>query len=118
MSEIPANILQSLKGQILPVLTSSVKDLVDTEKAEVKSFLEDNALEMAKQTYYSVNGTDDEKAQAPDNMAALKAQAVIEACDIVIVSSAKILAMIVKVLETVGNFLIQNAPAILAAIPK
>ena len=118
MTDVPKNILDSLTATALSTLKASVKDIVDTTKAEVQDFLQTNAQQMAEQTFLSVSGTPEERDQAPDNMAALKAQAMIEGCDAIIVDSAKALAMLVKVLETVANFMIQNAPALLAAIPK
>jgi hypothetical protein len=118
MTDVPTNVLASLKATALGTLTSSLKDIVDTTKAEVQAFLSTNAEQMAEQTFLSVSGTPEERDQASDNMAALKAQAVMEGCDAIIVDSAKALALLVKVIETVANFMIQNAPALLAAIPK
>lgn len=118
MTDVPSNILQGLKTSAMATLTSSLKDIVDTTKAEVLSFLEDQAQQMATQTFLSVSGSPEERNEAPDNMAALKAQAVVIGCDQVIVDSAKALAILVNVLATVANFMIQNGPALIAAIPK
>jgi hypothetical protein len=114
MTDIAANVLNDLKGSILPILKDSLKDILDTTKAEVVSLLDDITVQMAKQTFLSVNGTDEEKAQVPENMAALKAQVIVEGCDAVIVDTAKALAIFAKVVETVGTTLIKYAPKILA----
>jgi hypothetical protein len=108
----------SLKDNVLSILKDTAKDIVDVEKPEVVSLLKELAEEGAKQTWLLVNGSDDEKAQAAGNIRSLKAQAIIDAADGIIVASAHLLVAFSKIIETAGNFLIQNGPAILAAIPK
>ncbi len=106
----------SLKDDTLKILKDSVSDLVDVEEDEVKEALRDLAEEAAKQTWHLVNGSDAEKAQAPGNLRSLKAQAIIIAADIMINSSREARAMFLKVIETVGIFLLQNAPKLIAAL--
>lgn len=106
----------SLKDDTLAVLKDSVRSLVDVEKDEVKKALAEIAEEAAKQTWILVNGSMDEKAQAPGNLRSLNAQAVIVAADVMVVSSREAREAFVKVIETVGIFLLRNAPKLLAAI--
>lgn len=105
-----------LKDDVLAILKDAAKDLVDVEKDEVKALLAELAEQGAKQSWLLVNGTDDEKAQAPGNLRSLKAHAVIDAADAVIVSSKELKKAFVKVIETAGLFLLQNAPKLIAAL--
>jgi hypothetical protein len=106
----------SLKSDTLQVLKNSVSDLVDVEKDEVKEALSEIAEEGAKQAWLLVSGSDAEKAQAPGNLRSLKAQAIIVAADVMINASREARAAFVKVVETVGIFLLQNAPKLIAAL--
>lgn len=106
----------SLKDDVLSLLKESVHDLVNVEKDDVKAFLSDIAEQGAKQSWLLLNGTDDEKAQAPVNLKSLKAQAVIWAADAVILASKELKAAFVKAIETAGLFLLKYAPQVLAAI--
>ncbi len=107
---------ESLKNDTIQVLKSSVADLVDVEKDEVKAALVELAEESAKQAWLLVNGSDMEKAQAPGNLRSLKAQALITAADVMVNASREARAAFVKVVETVGLFLLQNAPKLIAAL--
>jgi hypothetical protein len=106
----------SLKDDVLDVLRDSVKDLMDVEKDEVKALLLEVAEQGAKQTWLSINGSDAEKSQAPGNLRSLKAHVIIDAADSVIVASKELRAAFIKVVETVGLFLLKNAPKLIAAI--
>ena len=103
----------SLAGDVLTVLKQSVQDFVDTEKPEAKALLAEIAEQGAKQTWLLSNGTDAEKAQAEGNIRSLKAQAVIGLADGVILTAVELKAAAVKVVETVGNFLLMYGPKLL-----
>jgi hypothetical protein len=104
-----------LKDDVLTILKDAAKDLVDVEKPEVKALLAEVAEEGAKQSYLLINGNDAEKAQAPSNLRSLKAHVIIDVADGVIVSSKELKAAFVKIIETAGLFLLQNAPKLIAA---
>jgi len=110
-----ANPWSSLKDDVLDVLKDSVKDLVDVEKDEVKALLGEVAEQGARQTYLLVNGNDAEKDQAPRNLRSLKAHVIIDAADAVIVGSKELKGAFVKAVETIGLFLLKNAPKLIAA---
>lgn len=103
----------SLKDDVLDVIRKSVDDFVDLQKPEALALLSEIAEQGAKQTWLLVNGTDDEKLQAQGNLRSLKAQAIIGLADGVIVTAAELKAAAVKVVETVGNFLLANASKLL-----
>ena len=103
----------SLKDDVLKVLTQSVQDFVDLQKPEAQALLAELAEQGAKQTWLLLNGSDDEKAQAEANIRSLKAQAIIGLADGVIVTAVELKAAAVKVVETVGNFLLVNASKLL-----
>lgn len=106
----------ALRDDVLGVLKDSVRDFVDVEKEVVKTALTGIAESLAKQTWLSIRGSDDERAQAPGNIRSLKAQAIILAADTEIVAARELRATFVKVIETAGLFLLRNAPKLLAAI--
>lgn len=110
------NLWAPLKDDVLGVLKDAVKDFVDVEKPQVKELLVEVAEEGAKQSWLLVNGNDAERAQAPVNLRSLKAQVIIAAADAEIVSSKELRSAFIKVVETVGLFLLKNAPTLIAAI--
>lgn len=102
---------------LLELLKSSVQDLVDTGKQEVQDFLKNQAEQYAKQTWISVNASsDDEKAEALDNLRHLKAQVIMDAMDAKLIATARILGLLSKAFEVVGNVLVQYGPKILAMV--
>lgn len=105
-----------LEGDVLDVLKDSVRDLIDVESDEAKEALGEIAKRAAKQTWLLIKGSDVERAQAPGNLRSLRAQAVIVAATLIVSGSAEIRAAFVKAVETVGNFLIKNAPKLIAAL--
>jgi hypothetical protein len=105
-----------LKDSVVSVLKDALKDFVDVEKSKVKDLLAEVAEEAAKQSWLLVNGTDDEKAQAIGNLRSLKAQVIIDVADAEIVAAHEMRATFIKIVETVGLFLLQNAPKLLMAI--
>lgn len=108
-----------LAQQIVPVLTDSLHDVVDFGKQEVKDFMQNQAEEYAKQLWASINASSDaEKQEAADNIRHLKSQVIMTAMDAEIIATAKALGLLTKVFETLGNFLLQYGPTLLAAIPK
>jgi hypothetical protein len=111
-----AELWSELKDDVLDVLKDSVRDFVDVESDEAKEILGEISERAAKQTYLLVNGSDVEKVQAPGNIRSLKAQAIIAAATLVVTGSAELRAAFVKVVETVGNFLLKNAPKLIAAL--
>ena len=113
-----ANPWDDLTSGTLDILKSSAKDLIDVEQPEAKALLAELAEEGAKQTYYLTFGNDDQKAQAPGNIRSLKAQAVIDGADLVIVGVAHALAAFGKIVENTGEWLLKYGPTLLAAIPK
>lgn len=111
-----ADLWEPLAEDILGSLRESVRDLVDTERDDVKEALAEIAKEAARQTWLLVRGDDAEKAQAPANLRSLKAQAIIVAADVVVNSTREARAEFFRVIETVGIFLLRNAPKLIAAI--
>lgn len=105
-----------LKDDVLDVLKVSVRDFIDVERDDAKEALGEIAERAAKQTWLLVKGSDVEKAQAPGNIRSLKAQAIIVAATLVVSGSAELRAAFVKVVETIGNFLLRNAPKLIAAL--
>jgi arsenate reductase-like glutaredoxin family protein len=106
-----------LVSQLTPLLKSSLQDLVDLGKQEVQSFITKQAEQYAKQTWLSINASsDDEKAEAVDNLKHLKAQVVVDAMDLQIVASARILGLLTKAFNVVEAFLVQYGPLIIAAL--
>ncbi len=112
-----SNPWDALSTEVLTTLSDSVKDFVDVQKPEVQTFLREAAQDMAKQTWISVspNSSDDAKEEAKANIRHLKAQVIAEAADLDILATAAAKSLLSKVFETVGNFLIQYGPKILAA---
>lgn len=112
-----ANPWDSLATEVLATLRQSVADLVDLDQAELQSFLKEKAEDLAKQTWITVNpaSSEAEKATARENIRHLKSQVILEAMDLKIVATARVVGLLSKVFETVGNFLIQHGPKILAA---
>lgn len=103
----------SLKDDVLSVLKQSVQDFVDLQKPQAQALLAEIADQGAKQAWLLLNGSDVEKAQAEGNIRSLKAQAIIGLADGVIVTATELKAAFVKVVETVGTFLLMNAPKLL-----
>lgn len=108
-----SNPWDALKSQLLPLLKASVSDFVDAEKPEVSSFLSEKAEQLAKQTWVSLNGTDEEKAEAISNLRQLKAQVVMEAVDAQILATAAALKLLGKVFDVVVNFTLQYGSKLL-----
>lgn len=105
-----------LKDRNLEILRDAVKDFVDVEKPRVKEILAEVAQDAAKQAWLLVNGNDAERAQAPGNLRSLKAQVIIAAADAEVVAAKELRSAFIKVVETLGLFLLQNAPRLIAAI--
>lgn len=105
-----------LKDDVLDVLKDSVRDFVDVEKDEVKEALSEIAERGAKQTWLLVRGSDVEKAQAPGNLRSLRAQAIIVAATVVVDGSAQMREVFVRIVGTIGNFLLRNAPRLVGAL--
>ena len=109
-----ANPWDPLVAQLTPILKSSLSDLVDLGKQEVQDFIQKQAEQYAKQTWLSINApSDEDKQEAVDNLRHLKAQVIVDAMDLKIVSSAKIISLLTKTFEIVGTFLIQYGARIL-----
>jgi hypothetical protein len=111
-----SSLWEPLKDDVLDVLRDAVKDFVDVEKPEVKALLAEVAEMGAKQTWLIVNGNDAEREQAPGNLRSLKAHVIIDIADATIVASKELRAAFIKIVETVGLFLLKNAPKLIAAI--
>lgn len=106
-----------LVSQLTPLLKSSLQDLVDLGKDEVQSFIKNQAEQYAKQTWLSVNApSDDDKAEALDNLKHLKAQVVVDAMDLKIVATARVLGLLTKAFNVIEAFLIQYGPTLIAAL--
>jgi uncharacterized protein YfeS len=106
----------NLVGELLPLLKSSVSDFIDSEKAEVQDFLKAKAEQVAKQTWLSINGSNEEKSEAVSNLRHLKAQVVMEAASLEIVATTAAVKLLGKVFEVVTNFALKYGVALLAAI--
>jgi hypothetical protein len=111
-----SNPWDSLAGQILGTLKDSVSDFVDSTKPEVETFLKEKAVQLARQTWISVQGSEAEKLEAIANLRHLKAQVIMEAASLEIVATAKALGLLSKVFDVVANFLIKYGVTLLAAI--
>jgi uncharacterized protein YfeS len=111
-----ANQWDALTGQLLETLKSSVSDFVQTEKPEVESFLRAKAEQIAKMTWISINGSDEEKAEAVSNLRHLKSQVLMEAASLEIVATTAAVKLLGKVFEVVTNFALQYGVKLLAAI--
>jgi len=111
-----SNPWDALTGELLPLLKSSVSDFVETEKPEVEAFLKEKAGLIAKQTWISLNGTDDERAESVNNLRHLKAQVVMEAASLEIVATTAAVKLLGKVFEVVSNFALQYGAKLLASI--
>jgi hypothetical protein len=113
-----SNPWDGLATELLGTLKTSISDFVDQEKPELEAFLKEKAQDLAKQTWITVdpNAVEADKSIARENIRHLKAQVILEAADLKIVATARAVGLLSKVFETVGNFLIQYGPKILAAL--
>ena len=105
-----------LKESNLEILREAVKDFIDIEKPRVKEVLAEVAKDAAKQAWLLVNGNDAERAQAPGNLRSLKAQVIIAAADAEIVASKELRSAFIKIVESLGLFLLKHAPVLVAAV--
>jgi hypothetical protein len=110
------NLWAPLKDEVYDILQESVKDFMDVSKNEVKTLLLEVAEMGAKQTWLMVNGNAAEQAQAPGNLRSLKAHVIIDAASTVIIASKELRTSFIKIVETVGLFLIKNAARLIVAI--
>lgn len=94
----------NLTEELFGLIKTSVTDLVDTERPEVEAFLRENAVMAAKQTWISLNGSDEEKAEALSNLRHLKSQAIMRAASLQIVATTAAVNLFSKVMEVVANF--------------
>lgn len=99
-----SNPWDNLTEELLGIIKSSVTDLVDTERPEVEAFLKENAVQAAKQTWISLNGSDSDKAEAISNLRHLKSQAVMRAVSLQIIATTAAVNLLSKVMEVVVNF--------------
>ncbi len=106
----------SLKDTTVSVLTETLKDIVDVEKPEVKDLILEVGEEGAKQTWLLINGSDDEKAQAPGNLRSLHAHVIIDAADAVILSTKELRTAFLKIVQTAGGFLLASAERLISKI--
>lgn len=111
-----SNPWDNLGDQLLSTLKSSVSDFVDAEKPEVEAFLKEKSVEVAKQTWISLNGSDEEKAEAVANLRHLKAQVIGQAASLEIVATTAAVKLLGKVFDVVANFALQYGAKLLAAI--
>jgi uncharacterized protein YfeS len=111
-----ANQWDALADQLLVTLKSSVSDFIETEKPGLEDFLKQKAQHIAKMTWISLNGSDEEKAEAISNLRHLKAQVVMEAASLEIVATTAAVKLLGKVFEVVVNFALQYGVKLLAAI--
>lgn len=106
----------NLSGQLLETLRASVADFVQTEKPEVEEFLKAKAQQIAKQTWISINGSDEDKVEAVSNLRHLKSQVLMEAASLEIVATTAAVKLLGKVFEVVSNFALRYGVTLLAAI--
>lgn len=111
-----ANQWDNLASQLLPLLKNSVSDFIDAEKPGLEAFLKEKAEIIAKQTWISLNGSDEEKAEAISNLRHLKAQVIMEAASLEIVATTAAVKLLGKVFEVVTNFALRYGATLLAAI--
>lgn len=111
-----SNQWDDLANQLLGTLKTSVSDFVDAEKPEVEAFLKEKAAQIAKQTWLSQSGTDEEKAEAISNLRHLKAQVIMQAASLEIVATTAAVKLLGKVFEVVTNFALQYGAKLLASI--
>jgi hypothetical protein len=111
-----ANQWDDLTGQLLVTLKASLSDFVQTEKPEVEAFLHAKAQQIAKQTWTSLNGSDDDKVEAITNLRHLKSQVLMEAASLEIVATTAAVKLLGKVFEVVTNFALQYGARLLLAI--
>lgn len=97
----------NLTEELFGIIKSSVTDLVDAERPEVEAFLRENAVLAAKQTWISIHGSEEEKAEAISNLRHLKSQAIMRAASLQIVATTAAVNLLSKVLEVVSNFALQ-----------
>jgi len=105
-----------LSGELLETLKISVHDFIDTEKQEVVDFLREKSVEIAKQTWVSLNGTDEERAEAIGNLRHLKAQVVGQAASMELVATTAAVKLLGKVFEVVVNVALQYGVKLLVAL--
>lgn len=111
-----SNPWDKLADELLGTLKTSVSDFVDTEKQEVVDFLKQKSVEIAKQTWISLNGTDEERSEAVSNLRHLKAQVVGQAASIELVATTAAVKLLGKVFEVVVNFALQHGAKLLLAL--
>lgn len=111
-----SNQWDALAGQILETLKASVSDFIDAEKPGVQDFLKQKSQHVAKMTWISQTGTDEEKAEAISNLRHLKAQVIMEAASLEIVATTAAVNLLGKVFEVVSNFALQYGAKLLLAI--
>jgi hypothetical protein len=113
---IMPNPWDKLSGELLETLKISVHDFIDTEKQEVVDFLREKSVEIAKQTWVSLNGTDEERAEAIGNLRHLKAQVVGQAASMELVATTAAVKLLGKVFEVVVNVALQYGVKLLVAL--
>ena len=110
------NLWAPLKDDVYDILKDSVKDFMDVEKHEVKTLLLEVAEMGAKQTWLLINGNAAEQAQAPGNLRSLKAHVIIDAASAVIIAQKELRSAFIKIVETIGLFLLKNATRLIVAV--
>ncbi len=85
-------------------LTAGVKDIANDLKDEYKSFLKDVAVRCAKETWRSINGSDEEKEIAKANLALLGGQTIGEASRMALAESDKAETVLKTALDVAIKF--------------
>lgn len=108
---------EALKDEILSLMKESLKDLADEVKEDANAFLEDIAIQAAKEKWRSLNASDpNERAVAESNLRHLRGQSVAEMKRLELALSDRAEGLFEKILDVSLGFLIKIAPALLAAV--
>jgi len=108
---------EPLKDEVLALLKEGIQEIASELKPEVQAFLEDIAIQGAKEKWRALNASDpSERAIAESNLRHLRGQAVAEMKKQKLAVTSWAEGLLGKTLDIALGFLVKVAPKLLAAV--
>lgn len=106
---------EPLKDEILALFTEGTQEIASELKTDAKAFLEDIAIQGAKEKWRALNASDpNERAVAESNLRHLRGQAVAEAKKQQLAITSWAEGLLRKTLDVALGFLVKVGPKLLA----
>jgi Mg-chelatase subunit ChlD len=106
----------ALQAELLIVLTDGIKGFLKETKPELEAFLQEKAVEMAREKWRSLNAsTESERGVAETNLRHLSAQVGGKVAELKLATTRHAEELIVKLVETAAGILLRIGPGMLGA---